>query len=41
MEIFINYTSSEELFDRKTTVVNPFFSTMMTYLDPKSMVECQ
>jgi hypothetical protein len=41
MEIFINYTSSEELFDHKTMVVNPFFSTMMTYLDPKSIVECQ
>ena len=45
-EISINYTSSGELLDRKTTVVNSCFSTMiagnlLTDPDPKSMVECQ
>jgi hypothetical protein len=44
-EIFINYTSSRELFDHNTTVVNSCFSTMVADLlndpDPKTMVECK
>jgi hypothetical protein len=43
-EISINYTSSEELFDRTTTIVNSCFSTMVVDLlndpDPKTMTEC-
>jgi hypothetical protein len=42
-EISINYTSSGELFDRTTMVVNSCFSTMVADLlnvpDPKTMVE--
>jgi hypothetical protein len=44
-EIAINYTSSEELLDRTTTVVNLCFSTMVASLlndpDPKTMAECK
>jgi hypothetical protein len=45
-EISINYTSSGELYDRKNTVVNSCFSSIMdgnllSDLDPKSMAECQ
>jgi hypothetical protein len=44
-EIFINYSSSEELLDRTTTIVNSCFSTMVTDLlndpDPKTMAECK
>jgi hypothetical protein len=44
-EISINYTSSEELFDRTTTVVNSCFSTMVADLlndpDRKTMAECK
>jgi hypothetical protein len=42
-EISINYTSSGELFDRTTMVVNSCFSTMVADLlnvpDPKTMAE--
>jgi hypothetical protein len=45
-EISINYTSSGELYDRKNTVVNACFSSiiannLLSDPDPKSMVECQ
>jgi hypothetical protein len=44
-EISINYTSSGELCDRTTTVVNLCFSTMVAdHLndpEPKTMVECK
>jgi hypothetical protein len=44
-EISINYTSSGELLDRTTTVVNSCFSTMVADLlndpDPKTMAECK
>ena len=45
-EISINYTSYGELYDRKTTVVNSCFSSiiagnLLIDPDPKSMVECQ
>jgi hypothetical protein len=44
-EISINYTSSRELFDSTTMIVNSCFSTMVADLlndpDPKSMVECK
>jgi hypothetical protein len=44
-EIFINYTSSTELFDRITMVVNSCFSTMVADLindpGPKTIVECK
>ena len=45
-EISINYTSSGELYDRKTTVINSCFSSIITGNllsdpDPKSMAECQ
>jgi hypothetical protein len=44
-EIFINYTSSEELFDHTTTVMNSCFSTVVAELfndsDPKIMAECK
>jgi hypothetical protein len=44
-EIFINYTSSGELLDRTTMLVNSYFSTMVADLlndpDPKTMVECK
>jgi hypothetical protein len=40
-EISINYTSSRELLDRTTTVINSCFSTMvadlLNDLDPKTM----
>jgi hypothetical protein len=44
-EIFINYTSFGDIFDRTTTVVNSCFSTMVADLlndhDPKTMAECK
>jgi hypothetical protein len=44
-EISINYTSSGELFDHTTMVVNSCFSIMIADLlndpDPKTMVECK
>jgi hypothetical protein len=44
-EISINYTSSGELLDRTTTVVNSCFSTKVANLlndpDPKTMAECK
>jgi hypothetical protein len=44
-EIFINYTSSAELFDRTAVVVNLCFSTMVADLlndpDPKTMAKCK
>jgi hypothetical protein len=44
-EIFINYTSSRELLDHTTTVVNSCFSTMVADLlndpNPKTMAECK
>jgi hypothetical protein len=44
-EIFINYTSFGELFNRSTMVVNSCFSTMVADLlndpDPKAMTECK
>jgi hypothetical protein len=44
-EISINYTSSGELLDRSTIVVNSCFSTMIADLindpDPKTMIECK
>jgi hypothetical protein len=44
-EISINYTSSEELFDRNTMVINSCFSTMVADLlsdpNPKTMPECK
>jgi hypothetical protein len=44
-EIFINYTSSGELLDHTTMVVNSCFSTMVADLlndhDPKTMTECK
>jgi hypothetical protein len=43
-EISINYTSSRELLDHTTTVVNSCFSTMVADLlndpEPKTMAEC-
>jgi hypothetical protein len=43
-EISINYTSSREVYNRSTTIVNPYFSTIITenFLadpDPKTMEE--
>jgi hypothetical protein len=44
-EISINYTSSGELLDRTTMVVNSCFSTMVADLlndpNPKTMAECK
>jgi hypothetical protein len=44
-EISINCTSSRELFDCTTMVVNSFFSTMVTNLfndpNPKTMADCK
>jgi hypothetical protein len=45
-EISINYTSFEEVYDRSTTIVNPYFSTVIAenFLadpDPKTMEECK
>jgi hypothetical protein len=45
-EVFINYTSSREVYNRSTTIVNPCFSTIttenfLTDPDPKTMVECK
>jgi hypothetical protein len=44
-EISINYTSSRELLDRTTMVVNSCFSTMVADLlnnpDPKTKAECK
>jgi hypothetical protein len=45
-EIFINYTSFREVYDRSTTIVNPCFSTIIgeNFLadpDPKTMIECK
>jgi hypothetical protein len=45
-EISINYTSSEEIYDRSTTIVISNFSTIIVEsvladLDPKTMAECK
>jgi hypothetical protein len=45
-EISIKYTSSGEVYDRSTTIVNPYFSTIIAdnFLvdpDPKTMTECK
>jgi hypothetical protein len=45
-EISINYTSSKEVYDRSTTIVNSYFSTIiaenfLTDPDPKTMAECK
>jgi hypothetical protein len=45
-EISINYTSSGEVYDRSSTIVNPSFSTIIAEhvfvdLDPKTMSECK
>jgi hypothetical protein len=44
-KISINYTSSRELHDHTTTVVNSYFSTMVADLlndpKPKTMAECK
>jgi hypothetical protein len=45
-EISINYTSSGEVYDCSTTIINPCFSTIIDEnviadLDPKSMAECK
>jgi hypothetical protein len=45
-EISINYTSSEQVYDRSTTIINPCFSTIIAEnfiadLDPKTMTECK
>jgi hypothetical protein len=45
-EISINYTSSGEVYDRSTIIVNPCFSTIIAenFLanpDPKTMTECK
>jgi hypothetical protein len=45
-EIFINYTSFREVYDRSTTIVNPCFSIIiaenfLTDPDPKIMAECK
>jgi hypothetical protein len=45
-EIFINYTSSREVYDHSTIIVNPCFSTIIAEnllgdLDPKTMAECK
>jgi hypothetical protein len=44
--ISINYTSSEEVYDRSTRIVNSSFSTIIVENilvdpDPKTMVECK
>jgi hypothetical protein len=45
-EIFINYTSSEKVYDRNTTIANLCFSTIIAEnflndLDLKTMAECK
>jgi hypothetical protein len=45
-EISINYTSSGEVYNRSSTIVNPCFSTIIVenFLagpDPKTMAECK
>jgi hypothetical protein len=45
-EISINYTSSGEVYDRSTTIINPYFSTVIVenFLsdpDPKTTTECK
>jgi hypothetical protein len=45
-EIFINYTSFREVYDRNTTIVSPCFSTVnaenfLADPDPKIMAECK
>jgi hypothetical protein len=45
-EISINYTSSREVYDHSTIIINPCFSTItaksvLAGLDPKTMVECK
>jgi hypothetical protein len=45
-EISINYTSLEEVYDCSTTIVNPFFSTIiaenvLTDPDPETMAKCK
>jgi hypothetical protein len=45
-EISINYTSSGQVYDRSTTIINPCFSTIiaenfLTDPDPKTKAECK
>jgi hypothetical protein len=45
-EIYINYTSSGEVYDHSTTITNLCFSTVIAEnflndLDPKTMTECK
>jgi hypothetical protein len=45
-EIFINYTSSGEVYDCSTIIVNSCFSTIiaekvLANLDPKTMTKCK
>jgi hypothetical protein len=45
-EISINYTSSREVYDRSTTIINPCFSTIIAENffvdpDPKTKAECK
>jgi hypothetical protein len=45
-EISINYTSSGEVYNHSTTIVNPCFSTIiaekvLVVPDPKTMIECK
>jgi hypothetical protein len=45
-EIPINYISFGEVYDRSTTIINPYFSTIiaenfLTHPDPKTMTECK
>jgi hypothetical protein len=45
-KISIKYTSSGEVYNRSTTIVNPCFSTIITENlladpDPKTMAECK
>ena len=45
-EISTNYLDSRKSYDRKTTIVNTYFSTMIANnlqnnLDPKTMTECK
>jgi hypothetical protein len=44
-DIFINYTSSREVYNHSTTIINSTFSTIivesvLVNLDPKTMAEC-
>jgi hypothetical protein len=45
-EISINYINSGEIFDRKTTIIDTYFSEQIGYNllndpDPKTMAECR